>query len=74
MMNVNYNGPIAHTKAFLPHFLQNKIGHIVIVSSVAGKISASYRTSYGASKSAVLGFFDSLRAEVYNLFLIKFHI
>jgi short-subunit dehydrogenase len=38
-------------------------GHVAITSSVAGKIGVAWRTGYCASKHAVMGFFDALRAE-----------
>ena len=39
-------------------------GAIVVISSVQGKLSIPYRSSYTASKHALQGYFDSLRAEV----------
>ena len=41
MMNVNVIGPIALTKAVLPHMVKQKQGQLVITSSVAGKIGKS---------------------------------
>ncbi len=38
MMDVNYTGVISLTKAVLPHFMERKQGHIVVTSSVAGKL------------------------------------
>lgn len=66
ILDVNYLGTVALTKALLPYFITKKNGHIVVVSSVVGKIGTPKRTSYSASKHALHGFFDSLRAEVYN--------
>jgi len=64
IMEINYFGPLALTKAVLPHFLARRAGHFVVVSSMAGKIGAPLRSAYAASKHALHGFFDSLRAEV----------
>jgi short-subunit dehydrogenase len=61
MFDVNVNGPFKHIQCFLPHMIKNKSGQIVGISSVAGKISPAYRTSYGGSKHALIGIFDSLR-------------
>ena len=36
------------------------------IASVAGRISTPRRAAYGASKHAVIGFFDSLRAEMHQ--------
>jgi short-subunit dehydrogenase len=66
IMDVNYTGTVALTKAILPHFLEKKQGHVVVTTSIVGKIGTPLRSSYAASKHALHGFFDSLRAEVYN--------
>jgi dehydrogenase/reductase SDR family member 7B len=64
IMEVNYFGAIALTKAVLPAMLAAKTGHFVVVSSVVGKIGTPQRSAYAASKHALHGFFDSLRAEI----------
>jgi len=64
VMEVDVLGQIALTKAVLPTMLKQSGGHIVITSSVAGKIGTAMRTGYCAAKHAVMGFFDSLRAEM----------
>ena len=64
IMEVNYFGPVALTKAVLPGMLARGAGHIVVVSSIVGHISTPMRSAYAASKHAVHGFFDALRAEV----------
>ena len=64
MTTVNYHGPVAHTRAFLPTLVERKSGQIVIISSVAGILSAAYRTSYSGSKAAIIAFFNALRAEI----------
>jgi len=66
IMEVNYFGTIALTKAILPYFIERKKGHFVVITSVVGKIGTPLRSSYAASKHALHGFFDSLRAEVHN--------
>lgn len=63
IMDINYLGTVALTKAVLPHFIENKNGHFVAISSIVGKIGTPLRSSYAASKHALHGFFDSLRAE-----------
>lgn len=63
IMDVNYLGTVALTKAILPHFIENKNGHFVVTTSIVGKIGTPLRSSYAASKHALHGFFDSLRAE-----------
>ncbi|HMP98859.1 MAG TPA: SDR family oxidoreductase [Cyclobacteriaceae bacterium] len=63
IMEVNFFGTLALTKALLPHFMQRKQGHFVVVTSVTGIVGTPYRSAYAASKHALHGFFDSLRAE-----------
>ena len=63
-MDVNLFSAIALTKSVLPHMIERGSGHIVGVSSLAGKVGVPLRTAYCPAKHAVLGFFDSLRAEV----------
>ena len=66
IMDVNYFGTVALTKEILPHFIENKNGHFVVTTSIVGKIGTPLRSSYAASKHALHGFFDSLRAEHKN--------
>lgn len=63
IMEVDYLGTVALTKAILPHFIQNQSGHFVVISSVMGMYSSPYRSGYSAAKHALHGFFDALRME-----------
>lgn len=62
VMDVNFFGAVNCTKAALPSLLERK-GQVVAISSVAGFAPLVGRTGYAASKHALHGFFDSLRAE-----------
>ena len=64
IFEVNFFGNIALTKALLPSMLARETGNIVVISSVAGKLSTPGRSSYSGSKHALHGFYDALRAEV----------
>ncbi|KAM4698211.1 dehydrogenase/reductase SDR family member 7B isoform 2-T3 [Rhinophrynus dorsalis] len=64
IMDTNYFGPVALTKALLPSMIKNRRGHIVAISSVQGKIGIPFRSAYAASKHATQAFFDCLRAEM----------
>ena len=64
LMEVNFFGAIGITKAVLPWMIQCGGGQIVVISSMAGKFGFKMRTSYSASKHALNGFFESLRAEL----------
>ncbi|PWN08229.1 SDR family oxidoreductase [Rhodohalobacter mucosus] len=66
IMEVNFFGTIALTNAVLPHMIEQNSGHIVVISSVMGKIGTRYRSAYAASKHALHGWFDCLRQEVYE--------
>jgi short-subunit dehydrogenase len=66
IMEVDYFGAVALTKSVLPHMLQQKSGHIVVISSVTGIFGFPLRSAYAAAKHALHGFFETLRAEVMN--------
>ncbi|MRR14285.1 SDR family NAD(P)-dependent oxidoreductase, partial [archaeon] len=66
IMETNFFGTVALTKTVLPGMVAGKSGHIVVVSSLVGKFGTPLRSSYSASKHALHGFFDSLRAEVWR--------
>ncbi|MEY2442997.1 MAG: hypothetical protein QOJ46_2423 [bacterium] len=61
---VNLWGVIHGTKAFLPHLVASGDGHLVNVSSLNGYMAQAEMTHYCASKFAVRGFTESVRAEM----------
>ena len=63
LMRVNLWGSVWCTHAALPHLKQSR-GSGVAVSSLAGLIGVPGRTAYSASKFAMTGFFEALRAEL----------
>ncbi|MGD0611933.1 MAG: SDR family oxidoreductase [Anaerolineales bacterium] len=64
MMEVNYFGSLYIIKALLPGMISRGSGYIVTISSQAGFLGVFGYTAYGASKYAVRGFSDALRAEM----------
>ncbi len=66
LMDVNYLGTVALTKTVLPTFLKKQAGHIVVVTSAVGKFGSPWRSGYSASKHALHGFFDAMRAELFD--------
>jgi dehydrogenase/reductase SDR family member 7B len=66
LMALNFLAPVALTRAVLPGMIARKSGRIAVVSSVAGHVGTPLRSSYAASKHAVQGWFDSLRAELHG--------
>jgi short-subunit dehydrogenase len=63
IMEVNYFGNIALTKAVLPYMIKQQSGHIVVISSIAGKFGFFLRSAYSAAKHALHGFYESLMLE-----------
>lgn len=66
IMEINFFGTIALTKSVLPYMIRQKSGHIVIMSSIAGKFGFFFRSAYSASKHALHGYFEALRMEIFN--------
>lgn len=65
LMDVDFIGTVALTKATVPYMIRNKGGQIAVVSSLMGIFGAPMRSGYAAAKHALHGFFDALRAELY---------
>lgn len=63
VMEIDYFGTVALTKALLPHFVARKKGHFAVVTSLMGLFSSPLRSGYCGAKHALHGFFESLRAE-----------
>ena len=63
LMEINFFGNIALTKAVLPYMQKEKNGHIVTISSIAGKFGFFLRSGYAATKHALQGFYESLYLE-----------
>jgi 3-dehydrosphinganine reductase len=64
MMDVNYFGTVNVLKLLVPGMKSRRSGHIVNISSMAGFLGIYGYTAYCASKFAVTGFTDTLRAEL----------
>lgn len=64
LMTVNHLANVAMIKAILPALIAQPSAKIGVVSSLVGRVGSPYRTGYAASKHALHGFFDSLRAEI----------
>ena len=63
-VQVNLLAPLLLTRAVLPGMLQRGRGHVVNMSSLAGKIGLPYSAPYGATKAALVMFTHSLRMEL----------
>ncbi len=72
IFEVNFFGTIELTKMILPNMIGNGGGQIGVTTSIVGKFGFPYRSSYAATKHALHGFFESVRAEnVSNKILIS---
>jgi short-subunit dehydrogenase len=69
VMEVDYFAPVALTKLVIPHMMEQRVGHLIVTSSVAGKHGMPYHSAYCAAKHALHGYFDTLRVELleYNV-------
>jgi short-subunit dehydrogenase len=72
IFDINFFGTVELTKKILPSLIANGGGQIGVTSSIVGKFGFPYRSSYAATKHALHGFFESLRAEnVSNNILVS---
>lgn len=64
IMELNFFSVVALSKLVLPSMLRQRSGNIVVISSIVGKFGFPLRSAYSASKHALQGYFESLRAEL----------
>ncbi len=63
IMDINFNSSVILSKAVIPQMEKNGYGKIILLSSITGKIGVPNRSAYCASKHALIGYFDAMRAE-----------
>jgi short-subunit dehydrogenase len=63
IMSVNFTGTAKLAKRQLLKFQEQQGGHFVVISSLSGLFGVPYRSIYSASKHALHGYFDAIRAE-----------
>jgi NADP-dependent 3-hydroxy acid dehydrogenase YdfG len=66
MILLNVLSLMRMTHAALPHMTKAKSGHIINISSVAGRIATANSAVYNASKWSVNAFTEALRQELAN--------
>jgi NADP-dependent 3-hydroxy acid dehydrogenase YdfG len=71
MIDVNLKGVLYCTAAVIPYMITKKSGHIVNISSVAGRIVFPAGSVYCATKHAVTAFSEGLRQELSQRYNIK---
>lgn len=64
MFALNVDAPYLLTQQLLPRFRKQQGGHLIFVSSMAGKIGYPYNAAYVAAKHALVGFVAGLRSEL----------
>jgi short-subunit dehydrogenase len=63
-MKTHFWGPLYTTLAVLPDMRRRRDGHVVNISSIGGKIGVPHLVPYSASKFALVGLSEGLRAEL----------
>jgi len=71
IVNVDLLAPIWLTQLLLPNMIDAGGGHIVGISSVAGRVGVPLRTAYCAAKHGLIGYMDALRAETEQLHNVR---
>lgn len=64
MMKLHFWAPLYTTYAVLPEMQQQKSGRIVNISSIGGKLPSPHMVGYCASKFALVGLSEGMRAEL----------
>ena len=62
ILAINLEAPMMLSRLVLPQMVQRGAGHIVNISSLAGKACPAFQECYAATKAALVGFTASLRA------------
>jgi NAD(P)-dependent dehydrogenase (short-subunit alcohol dehydrogenase family) len=63
VVETNFFGVVNLTRAVIPFMREQRSGHIINISSIAGRMGAPGLASYTAAKFAVSGFTESVQAE-----------
>lgn len=63
-LDVNLRAPMQLTRALVPSMLERGAGHVVLISSIAGKVPAPESSVYCATKFGLRGFGYSLNVEL----------
>jgi len=64
LLGINLRGVVHGCHLFVPRMVERRSGHVINISSIMGIYPAANATAYVASKFAVLGFTQALRAEL----------
>ncbi len=65
-LDVNLRAPIQLTHALVPSMVERGSGHVVLISSLSGKVPAAFSSIYSATKFGLRGFGLSLNDELHE--------
>src|SRR3954451_10634364 len=65
-LDVNLRAPLQLTRALVPPMIERGLGHVVLISSLSGKVPAAYSSIYSATKFGLRGFGLSLNDELHE--------
>lgn len=74
VMDTTFNGVVNGFRAVLPHLRRQGRGIVITTASIVGRMPAPFHAAYGAAKHAVLGFTESVRAELEQEGLRDVHV
>jgi short-subunit dehydrogenase len=66
VLNVNLEAPMILTRLLLPQMLKQRRGHVINISSLAGKAGPAFQEPYSASKAGLIAFTLSLRGTYWR--------
>jgi short-subunit dehydrogenase len=66
VLNVNLEAPMILTRMLLPQMLEQRRGHVISISSLAGKSGPALQEPYAATKAGLIAFTCSLRATYHG--------
>lgn len=71
VLDIDLMAPISLTQALVPRMVARGSGHIMGMSSVAGRIGPPLRTAYAAAKHGLIGYLDALRSETESAYGLR---
>jgi short-subunit dehydrogenase len=66
LLEINLGGPVAATRTLLPGMISRRRGHLVYISSLAGKVASRGAPLYSATKYGLRGFAHAVRCDLHG--------
>jgi len=70
---LDYYSPVRLTHAALPGMVSNGWGRVVVISSMAARMSTPGEAAYAAAKAALSAYFEALAGEMWDS-VVRFHL